>query len=31
VFWTKVANIAVMPMLVVLAGLLIMFLRRRRA
>jgi ABC-type uncharacterized transport system involved in gliding motility auxiliary subunit len=31
VFWTKVANIAVMPLLVVLAGLLIMFLRRRRA
>jgi hypothetical protein len=26
-----VANIAVMPLLVVLAGLLIMFLRRRRA
>jgi len=31
VFWTKVANIAVMPLLVVLAGLLIMFLRKRRA
>jgi len=31
VFWTKVANIAVMPLLVILAGLLIIFLRKRIA
>jgi ABC-type uncharacterized transport system involved in gliding motility auxiliary subunit len=31
VFWTKVANIAVMPLLVALLGLLIAFLRRRSA
>ena len=31
VFWTKVANIAVMPLLVALAGLLIALLRRRTA
>jgi ABC-type uncharacterized transport system involved in gliding motility auxiliary subunit len=31
VFWTKVANIAVMPLLVALAGLLVAFLRRRWA
>ena len=31
VFWTKVANIAFMPLLVALAGLLIAFLRRRWA
>jgi ABC-type uncharacterized transport system involved in gliding motility auxiliary subunit len=31
VFWTKVANIALMPLLVALAGLLIAFWRRRRA
>jgi ABC-type uncharacterized transport system involved in gliding motility auxiliary subunit len=31
VFWTKVANIAVMPLLVALAGLLVAFLRRRIA
>ena len=31
VFWTKVVNIAVMPLLVVLAGLLIIFIRRRTA
>ena len=31
VFWTKVANIAVMPLLVALAGLLVAFFRRRRA
>jgi ABC-type uncharacterized transport system involved in gliding motility auxiliary subunit len=31
VFWTKVANIALMPVLVALAGLLIALLRRRRA
>jgi ABC-type uncharacterized transport system involved in gliding motility auxiliary subunit len=29
VFWTKVANIAVMPLLVALAGLLVAFFRRR--
>jgi ABC-type uncharacterized transport system involved in gliding motility auxiliary subunit len=29
VFWTKVANIALMPLLVVLAGLLVVFLRKR--
>jgi ABC-type uncharacterized transport system involved in gliding motility auxiliary subunit len=28
-FWTKVANIALMPLLVALAGLLVAFLRRR--
>jgi ABC-type uncharacterized transport system involved in gliding motility auxiliary subunit len=31
VFWTKVVNIAVMPLLVVLAGLLIILIRRRTA
>ena len=31
VFWTKLANIAVMPLLVALAGLLVAFLRRRVA
>ena len=31
VFWTKLANIAVMPLLVALAGLLVAFLRRRMA
>jgi ABC-type uncharacterized transport system involved in gliding motility auxiliary subunit len=31
VFWTKVANIALMPLLVALAGLLVAFYRRRRA
>jgi ABC-type uncharacterized transport system involved in gliding motility auxiliary subunit len=31
VFWTKVANIAVMPLLVALIGLMIAFLRRRAA
>ncbi len=30
VFWTKVANIALMPLLVALAGLLVALLRRRR-
>ena len=30
VFWTKVLNIALMPLLVVLAGLAVFFLRRRR-
>ena len=30
VFWTKVANIALMPILVMLAGLLVAWLRRRR-
>jgi seryl-tRNA synthetase len=30
VFWTKVANIALMPVLVTLAGLAIALLRRRR-
>lgn len=30
VFWTKVTNIALMPLLVALAGLLVAFLRRRR-
>jgi gliding motility-associatede transport system auxiliary component len=29
VFWTKVANIALMPLLVVLVGLLVVFLRKR--
>lgn len=31
VFWTKVANIAVVPLLVALAGLLVAMIRRRRA
>jgi ABC-type uncharacterized transport system involved in gliding motility auxiliary subunit len=31
VFWTKVANIALMPLLVALLGLLVAFLRRRQA
>jgi ABC-type uncharacterized transport system involved in gliding motility auxiliary subunit len=31
VFWTKVANIALMPILVALAGLLVALVRRRRA
>src|SRR5687768_14516828 len=31
VFWTKVANIALMPLAVALAGLLVAFLRRRLA
>jgi ABC-type uncharacterized transport system involved in gliding motility auxiliary subunit len=31
VFWTKVANIALMPLLVALAGLVVALLRRRRA
>jgi ABC-type uncharacterized transport system involved in gliding motility auxiliary subunit len=31
VFWTKVANIALMPLLVVLAGILVALLRRRIA
>jgi ABC-type uncharacterized transport system involved in gliding motility auxiliary subunit len=31
VFWTKVANIALMPLLVALAGLLVALFRRRRA
>jgi ABC-type uncharacterized transport system involved in gliding motility auxiliary subunit len=30
VFWTKVANIALMPLLVVLAGLAVFLLRRRK-
>src|SRR6185295_8978385 len=30
VFWTKVANIAVMPLLVVLFGLTVFFIKRRR-
>ena len=30
VFWTKLANIALMPLLVAIVGLLIAFLRRRR-
>jgi ABC-type uncharacterized transport system involved in gliding motility auxiliary subunit len=30
VFWTKVANIALVPVLVALAGLLVAFMRRRR-
>ena len=29
-FWTKVANIALMPLLVALAGLLVALLRRSR-
>jgi ABC-type uncharacterized transport system involved in gliding motility auxiliary subunit len=31
VFWTKVANIALMPLLVALAGLLVAMMRRRTA
>jgi ABC-type uncharacterized transport system involved in gliding motility auxiliary subunit len=31
VFWTKVANIALMPLLVVLAGILVALVRRRIA
>ncbi len=31
VFWTKVANIALMPLLVAVAGLLVAALRRRKA
>ncbi|HXI37502.1 MAG TPA: hypothetical protein VNH80_11385, partial [Burkholderiales bacterium] len=31
VFWTKVANIALMPILVALAGLLVYLIRRRRS
>jgi ABC-type uncharacterized transport system involved in gliding motility auxiliary subunit len=31
VFWTKLANIALMPLLVALAGLLVALIRRRRA
>jgi len=31
VFWTKVANIALMPLLVVVAGLLVFAIRRKRA
>jgi ABC-type uncharacterized transport system involved in gliding motility auxiliary subunit len=31
VFWTKVANIALMPLLVALAGLVVALVRRRRA
>jgi ABC-type uncharacterized transport system involved in gliding motility auxiliary subunit len=30
VFWTKVVNIALMPLLVVLLGLAVFFLKRRR-
>ena len=30
VFWTKVANIAVMPLLVMIAGILMALLRRRK-
>jgi ABC-type uncharacterized transport system involved in gliding motility auxiliary subunit len=30
VFWTKVLNIALMPLLVVVAGLAVFFIRRRR-
>ncbi len=30
VFWTKVLNIALMPLLVVLAGLMVFFIRRRK-
>jgi ABC-type uncharacterized transport system involved in gliding motility auxiliary subunit len=30
VFWTKLANIALMPLLVVLAGLMVFFIKRRR-
>ena len=31
VFWTKVANIALMPLLVALAGLIVALVRRARA
>jgi ABC-type uncharacterized transport system involved in gliding motility auxiliary subunit len=31
VFWTKVANIALVPLLVALAGLIVALVRRRRA
>jgi ABC-type uncharacterized transport system involved in gliding motility auxiliary subunit len=31
VFWTKVANIALMPILVALFGLILFLVRRRRA
>ena len=31
VFWTKVANIALMPLLVVLAGLVVFFLKRKKS
>jgi ABC-type uncharacterized transport system involved in gliding motility auxiliary subunit len=30
VFWTKVANIALMPLLVILGGLLVFFIKRKR-
>jgi ABC-type uncharacterized transport system involved in gliding motility auxiliary subunit len=30
VFWTKVANIALMPILVAIAGLLVFLIRRRK-
>jgi ABC-type uncharacterized transport system involved in gliding motility auxiliary subunit len=30
VFWTKVANIALMPLLVILAGLLVFFIKRKK-
>jgi ABC-type uncharacterized transport system involved in gliding motility auxiliary subunit len=30
VFWTKVANIALVPLLVVLLGLAVFFIKRRR-
>ena len=30
VFWTKLANIALMPLLVILAGLIVFFLKRRK-
>jgi ABC-type uncharacterized transport system involved in gliding motility auxiliary subunit len=30
VFWTKVANIALMPLLVVLLGLCVFFVKRRK-
>ena len=30
VFWTKVANIALIPLLVVLLGLAVFFIKRRR-
>jgi ABC-type uncharacterized transport system involved in gliding motility auxiliary subunit len=31
VFWTKLVNIALMPLLVVIAGLAVYFIRRRRS
>ena len=31
VFWTKVVNIALVPLLVALAGLLVALVRRRRS